>query len=128
MHFTFKMRPRSLSFIENWWSYKIIGVHLLFLVVFYHCVHISVSNCPNNMFLGLFQNRFFRATHDKVRSTHKLDLDLQFGSRSTCVWTWTRIFGVRQRRQVQDRPLDSLGLTLALLGSGRVGPALGQCK
>ena len=56
--FTFKMSPRTLIFVENWWSYNIIWIYLLFLVVFYHFVHISVSNCPNNMILGLFKQIF----------------------------------------------------------------------
>ena len=30
----------------------------------------------------------------RVWSTHQLDLDLWFGSRSTHIWTWTRTFGV----------------------------------
>ena len=37
--FTFKMSPRTF-FVENWWSYNIIWIYLLFLVVFYHFVDI----------------------------------------------------------------------------------------
>ena len=40
--------------IENWWIYKNILVHLLFLGEFYSFNHIFFSFGPNIMFLGAF--------------------------------------------------------------------------
>ena len=54
IYFSFKMSPRSLVLVENWWSYKNIWVHIQFSVVFYRFGHIFVSFWPIIMFLGLF--------------------------------------------------------------------------
>ena len=94
--FTFKRSPRSLIFVEIWWSYKNIQVHYYFQYCFYCFVFVNI--CPNNMFLGSFWTVFFRTT------------EMRSGPLTS--WTWTYYLGpvwVRTRVcQVQDWPLDSL--------------------
>jgi hypothetical protein len=45
--------------------------------------------------LNMGSLRCYRRGSVQVRSTHQLDLDLRLGSRSACVWTWTRTLWVR---------------------------------